>query len=331
MLACPNCGRLTHMEQLQQIVIRARHLTSNGQLEAARQEWISALRLLPPATSEYQGVVQEIKRLEAKLGPQKQASGWTKRLGPVGVVIAFLAKFKTAALLLLGKGAFLFNLLGFLLFYWALYGWWFGVGLFVSILIHEFGHYFAARQFGFQAQLPRFHIFGAYVRWGGVGVDVSTAALVALAGPFFGLLAGLGAYAIYMQTGAGVWLGVAEFTAWLNLLNLIPIWIFDGSRAISAIGRQERIAIAVVSLALAFLLHSWLPGLVGAATLYRVFSRDFPTQTRHRVAYAYIGLVLATSFLTWFCVQEKQARFGDQLDQQHQVSLQNSSASERLT
>ncbi len=259
---------------------------------------MAALRLLPPATGEYQGVVQEIRRLEQKMNPQAQSPNWTKRLGPFGVVIAFLVKFKTALLLVLGKGGFLFNILGFLLFYWALYGWWFGVGLFGSILIHEFGHYIVARRFGFHADLPRFHIFGAYVRWGGIGVDVTTAALVALAGPLFGVLAGLASYGIYLKTGAGVWLGVAQFTAWLNLLNLIPIWIFDGARAMMAIGKQERIAICAVAFVLAFILHSWLPAIVGGVTLIRIFSRDFPSESRHRVAYGYIGLVIATAFLS---------------------------------
>lgn len=316
---------------MQQIVIRARHFTSGGQFEAARQQWLLALKLLPPATSEYQGVVQEIRRLEAKLSPQQPRSQWTKRLGPFGVVIAFLVKFKTALLLLFTKGGILFNLLGFLMFYWALYGWWFGVGLFFSILIHEFGHYVTARRLGFAAELPRFHIFGAYVRWAGVGVDVNIAAIVALAGPFFGFIAGLISFGIYLQTGTGVWLGVAQFTAWLNLLNLIPVWIFDGSRAMAAIGRQERIAITVVSFALAFLLHSWVAAFVGAATIYRIVKRDYPSQARQRIAYAYIGLVLATTFLSWFCIQERDARFGPPNQEQHQFSLQKSSASERLT
>jgi Zn-dependent protease len=317
------------MEELQQIVLRARHFTSSGQLDAAKQQWLVALQLLPPGTSEYQGVVQEIHRLEAKMQPQAEGKQWTKRLGPFGVVIAFLLKFKTALLLLLGKGGFLFNILGFLIFYWALYGWWFGVGLFFSILIHEFGHYITARRLGFAADLPRFHIFGAYVRWGGVGMDVNIVAIVALAGPFFGFIAGLISYGVYLQTGRGVWLGVAEFTAWLNLLNLIPVWIFDGARAMSAIGKQERIAIAVVSILLAVLLHTWLPAFVAGATIFRLISRDFPSQPRQRVAYAYIGLVLATSFLSWFCIHQKQLRFGDQ--EQHQVSFQKNSASERLT
>lgn len=319
------------MEALQQIVMRARHLANGGQLEAARQEWLNALRLLPPHTSEYEGVSQEIRRIEAKLQPGQGRPKWTKRLGPFGAIAAFLVKFKTGLFLLLGKGGFLFNILGFLLFYWALYGWWFGVGLFGSILIHEFGHYITAKRLGFAADLPRFHIFGAYVRWGGVGVDVSTAAIVALAGPFFGCIAGLIAYGIYIQTGAGVWLGVAQFTAWLNLLNLIPVWIFDGARAMSAIGKQERIAIAVVGFAVAFLLHTWIPAIIGVATIVRVIRRDFPTQTRHRIAYAYIALVLGTAFLSWFCLQRQQDRFGDRYDRQDQVSFQHISASERRT
>jgi hypothetical protein len=39
--------------------------------------------------------------------PLGNRPSWKKRLGPIGVVLAFLAKFKTAALILLTKGKFL--------------------------------------------------------------------------------------------------------------------------------------------------------------------------------------------------------------------------------
>jgi hypothetical protein len=167
---CPKCGRLTHLEELQAIVMQARQLASAGQLQAAKEHWQMALRLVPQNASEYQGIVREVQRLEARMNPQA-GSKWTKRLGPFGAVIAVLVKFKSALLLL--KGGFLFNILGFLVFYWALYGWWFGLGLFLSIMVHELGHYVTARRMGFQANLPRFHFFGAYVRWGGAGCECS--------------------------------------------------------------------------------------------------------------------------------------------------------------
>ena len=36
-----------------------------------------------------------------------------------------------------------------------------------------------------------------------------------------------------------VWLAVAQFAGWLNLINLIPVGIFDGGAALSALGRSN--------------------------------------------------------------------------------------------
>jgi Zn-dependent protease len=148
------------------------------------------------------------------------------------------------------------------------------------------------------------------VRWAGVGVDPTIAATVSLAGPFFGFIAGLIAYGVFLQTHQGVWLGVAQFTAFLNLLNLIPVWIFDGARAMTAVAKQERIAIAVVSFALALLLHSVVAAVVGVATLCRLASRDFPSASKQRIAYTFIALVIATAYLDWFCTQQRLLLFG---------------------
>lgn len=307
MLACTKCGRFTHAEQLQELSTRARQLTGIGQLQAAKELWQAALNLLPSTSNEHQAVRREIAKLDERLNPQPKPD-WRKRLGPLGVVVAFLAKFK-GVLLLLPKAGFLFSLVSFLAFYWALYGWWYGLGITLSILMHEFGHYFVIRRFGFAADLPRFRLFGAYVRWSGRNVDPGITGQISLAGPLFGFVSGLIAYFVFLQTGYGVWLGVAQFAGWLNLLNLIPIWIFDGSTALNAVGKQERIAIVAVSVALFFILGSWLFLGVAAATLYRLWKRDFPAQSKQFIAYYYIALIAANGFLSWFCINEAHKMF----------------------
>jgi Zn-dependent protease len=306
-LACSKCGRFTHADQLDELAMRARQLTATGQLQAAKQHWQAALNLLPPGSTEHQAIRREIAKLDARLNPEPKPD-WRKRLGPIGVAIAFLAKFK-GALLLLPKAGFLFSLVSFLAVYWALYGWWYGLGITLSILIHEFGHYIVIRRFGFAADLPRFRLFGAYVRWRGQNVDPGISSQISLAGPLFGFLSGLIAYVVFLQTGHGVWLGVAQFAGWLNLLNLIPVWIFDGSTAMNAVGKQERIAITAVSVALFAILKDILFLAVAAATLYRLWKRDFPAQSKQGIAYYYIALIAANGFLSWFCINEMRRMF----------------------
>lgn len=269
-----------------------------GQIAEAKRVWQTALSLLPQSSNEYQAVQREIAQLDALLNP-KAKTDWRKRLGPLGVVIAFFAKFKTALLVLFKFKAFL-SLFAFFGLYWAMFGWWFAVGMCGSILLHEMGHYVAVRRFGYAAELPMFIPgFGAYVKWSGRGVDLSTRAQISLAGPFFGFLSGLLCLAIYAGTGNGVWLAVAHFAGWLNLLNLIPISILDGNAALWALGRQERTALLIVSVAMAFLLQQWLCLGVAGATAFQLWRGPFPKEPSRRVGLYFAALVVATAFLSW--------------------------------
>jgi Zn-dependent protease len=296
-------------EQLEEIAIRARQLVAMGQFQAARDQWLMALQLLPPESSQSRAVQREIDKINARLSPQTAGpkTDWKKRLGPFGILIAALIKFKTVALVLLTKGKFLISILAFVGVYWSLFGWWFAVGLSGSVLLHEMGHYVMVRRFGFAAELPMFLPgFGAYVKWNGANVDPGIRAQISLAGPLFGLISGLISYAIFLSTGHGVWLAVAHFAGWLNLLNLIPVLIFDGASAVSAIGMQGRLALLVVSLVMWYMLGEKLFLGVALGTGYRIWRRDVPAQPNQGIAYYFIGLAVANGFLSWFCLNRAQ-------------------------
>ncbi len=247
-------------------------------------------------------MLREVEKLNARLSPRPvHQTNWKTRLGPIGVAIAAV----------LAKGKFLLGILAFVGVYWSLFGWWFAVGLFGSVLLHEMGHYIMVRRFGFSAELPMFLPgFGAYVKWNGGNVDPGVRAQISLAGPLFGFLSGLIAYGIYLQTGYGVWLAVAQFAGWLNLLNLIPVFIFDGASAMNALGKQERLMIAVVSLILWFLMRDqYLFLIVGLATGYRLWKRDFPAEPRQGIGYYFIALVIVNGLLSWFCLNQGRSLF----------------------
>jgi len=308
-LVCPKCRRFTHARELEETAVRARHLAATGQLEAARQQWLAALQMLPPGSAQHQSVQREIDKLNARLSPS-QKTAWSKRLGPLGVLLAALAKFKTAAFILLTKAKFLLSILAFVGLYWSLFGWWFAVGLTGSVLLHEMGHYLMVRRFGFSAELPMFLPgFGAYVKWNGAGVDPSVRAQISLAGPLFGFLSGLLAYGLYLSTGHRVWLAVAQFAGWVNLLNLIPVFIFDGGSAMYALGKQGRWAVLFVSLTLWIILHEYLFLFVALGTGYRIWKRDFPAEAKQGIAYYFIALVVANGFLSWYCLNQARLVF----------------------
>jgi len=296
---------------LETLVTRARQLAAIGQLRAAREHWAAALRLLTPGSAQARGVEREIAKLDARISPPPRKKDWKKRLGPVGVLIAAIAKYKTLALVLLTKGKFLIGILAFVGVYWSLFGKWFAIGLTGSVLIHEMGHYLMVRRYGFSAQLPMFLPgFGAYVKWNGANVDVGVRAQISLAGPLFGFLSGLIAYGIFLSTGHGVWLAVAQFAGWLNLLNLIPIAFFDGGAAMTALGAQGRLAVLLVCLVLFVMLHDWLFVFVALGTGYRLWKRDFPAEPRQGMAYYFIALIVANGFLSWYCLNQARGLFG---------------------
>src|SRR5205823_14140433 len=152
---------------------------------------------------------------------------------------------------------------------------------------------------------------GAYVKWNAPNVDPAVRAQIALAGPLFGFFSGLIAYAIFLSTHQPVWLAIAHFAGWLNLLNLIPVFIFDGASAMTALGAQGRWAVLLVSAVLFFTLRSeYLFLVVAIATAYRLYKRDFPAEPKQGIAYYFIALIVANGFLSWFALNQAGLLFG---------------------
>ena len=294
-------------QDLHDLASRARQLRAIGQLQAAREHWIAILNMLPSDAPERPAVQREIASIDAQLAP-KPKTDWKKRLGPIGVALAAVVKYGS---IILTKGKFLISILAFVGLYWSLFGWWFAVGLTGSVFLHEMGHYLAVRRFGFAAELPMFLPgFGAFVKWRGANVDENIRAQIALAGPLFGLISGLLAYGIYLLTGHGVWLAVAQFAGWINLLNLLPVFIFDGAPAMSALGAQARWAVLLVSVVLFFTLKEFLFLLLAVCVAYRIWRRDFPAQPRQGIAYYFIAMVLGNGFLSWYALNQAHLVFG---------------------
>ena len=132
------------------------------------------------------------------------------------------------------KSKALISILSMLFTIWVyaqIYGWPFAVGFVALLLVHEMGHYVAARRRGMNVGLPAFIPFvGAWINLREMPHDAETEAYVAFAGPFIGTL---GAFAVYFygrNTGQELWVAVAYSGFLLNLFNLIPISPLDGGR-----------------------------------------------------------------------------------------------------
>jgi len=119
--------------------------------------------------------------------------------------------------------------------YALIWGWRFGVGFVLLILVHELGHYVEARRQGLHPQLPVFiPFFGAYVALRGQPFDPWRNALVSIAGPFAGGVAALACLVYGQAADSGLLKALAYFGFFLNLFNLVPIGFLDGGHILRA-------------------------------------------------------------------------------------------------
>jgi Zn-dependent protease len=119
--------------------------------------------------------------------------------------------------------------------YALIWGWPFGIGLVLLILVHELGHYLEARRQGLHVSLPMFIPFlGAYVALRDVPFDPWRNAKVALAGPVLGGAGSLALLAAGEATDSRLLLALAYTGFFLNLFNLVPIGFLDGGRIFDA-------------------------------------------------------------------------------------------------
>jgi Zn-dependent protease len=282
-LMCNQCQAMVHARRLEELATSARAHQERHELVAAHSDWQAALELLPADSSQAAWVRAKLDELFQAIrneAAKSNAPGWTRKLGPFAPIALLLVKGKFFLSLL--KLKFLLSFAAFAGIYWALYGAKFGVGLAVLILVHELGHLVAVKRRGLAADLPMFIPgFGAYVRWNAAGVTPDTRAWVSLAGPLAGALGAVFCGLIWLQTRHGLWIGLASFSAFINLMNLIPVWSLDGGQAMVAINRPGRIGIAIAAVLFAAFFSQPLLLLVAAGAVYRAFEKtltaDMPT------------------------------------------------------
>jgi len=294
-LECPQCRTLVHGDQMEQLAAHARSLEAHGDLQEAREKWLACLPLLHAQSVQAEWIRNHVRELESGASSQRNhaasrpAPQWAKKLGPLGPILLALLKFKS-----------LLSFVAFFGFYWTVWGAKFGIGFAVLILIHEMGHFIDIKRRGLPADMPMFLPgFGAYVKWNALGVSLETRSAVSLAGPCAGALAGGICYLLWHQTGYGLWAALARTGAWFNALNLIPLWIFDGSSATDALSKLERAVVLLVSAALGYALGEWVFGLVAAGMVIRLFTRDAPEEHSNVTAAYFVAVLTGLALILW--------------------------------
>ncbi len=196
--------------------------------------------------------------------------------------------------------------------YATIYGLPFAAGFVGMILIHEMGHYLAAKQRGLDVGLPAFIPFvGAWINLREQPHNSETEAYIAYAGPFVGTLAAFAGYFWARQTGSDLWMAIAYSGFMINLFNLIPMSPLDGGRITQVLSPRIWFLGAPMLVALFFYIPSpmlilifilAIPSLI-AAWRYDPNSpealryRSIPTATRIEYAILYLGLAAVLALM----------------------------------
>jgi Zn-dependent protease len=297
-LACPECHALVHGRELDALSKQAQALEAKGDFAQARGVWNNSLALLPHDSNQAAWVNNKLQTLGTTPSAgadskRKPDHGWARKLGPLAPIAIFLAKAK-GLFLVLFKLKFLLSMFAFVAVYIAMFGWRYGVGITVSILIHEMGHYIDIKRRGLPAEMPVFLPgLGAYVKWNALGVSLRQRAQISLAGPLAGWMAAACCVALSMHTHNPLWAALARTGAVLNVLNLIPIWILDGAKGVNALGMVERSALLAATLGVWLYSGEAIFFLVAAGIVYRLFTKDKPAQEDWSTLIYYAALLAA--------------------------------------
>jgi Zn-dependent protease len=183
------------------------------------------------------------------------------------------------------------------------FGWLFGVGFVVLLLIHELGHAVSIRRAGLNAGYPVFIPFvGAFITLKDQIRSPITEADIALAGPIAGAAASTACVALYFATRGRIWIALAHTGFFLNLFNMTPLAPLDGGRAARVFSRKAWIAGLAILVGLFVVTQAPQLLLIGVLALSHTFSAgarrdaDDPDlqavapEARRTVAWNYFGL-----------------------------------------
>ncbi len=160
--------------------------------------------------------------------------------------------------------------------------WWMGVagalGLFVSIVFHEFSHSIVARQYGIPMKGITLFIFGGVAEMTREPPNPKSEFLMAIAGPIASVVAGVGFLALaklaVMLGGVVPVVAVLAYLGWINFLlavfNMVPAFPLDGGRVLRSIlwGVRGNLHWATRISSLIGSGFGWLLGLLGVISFF---------------------------------------------------------------
>jgi Zn-dependent protease len=273
--------------------------------------------------------------------PQRETfwSRAKKALGPlavIGVMIAkFFAKLKFLILpalkflpILLKSGG---TMLLMIWVYTAMWGWKFGVGFVLLLLVHECGHLIVAKKFGLKVGAPVFIPFmGAFIALKEAPRNAWMEACVGIGGPMLGSLGALACNSLGEMFNIPLLIALASTGYFLNLFNLMPVGFLDGGRIVTALSRWLWLPGFAMLLWFGWKFPNLIVWLIVIASLPRIYSlfrkrteeeRRYYEVTRTQrwtMSILYFGLIAALALGMYIAHNE----LSDHLARRHGVIFQ---------
>ena len=157
--------------------------------------------------------------------------------------------------------------------YAMLWGWRFGVGFVLLILIHELGHLIAAKKCGLKVGAPIFIPFmGALIALKDAPKNAWIESQVGIGGPILGTIGAAVCEVIFLLTGNPLFRALAYTGFFLNLFNLVPVGFLDGGRIVTALSPWIWLVGFVILAGLTYLHFNFLLLMILILSLPRLFS-----------------------------------------------------------
>ena len=232
-----------------------------------------------------------------------------------GLVVLLVGLAKTAKLgkVFLSGGTMLLSIF---VYSWT-FGWPYAVGFVALILIHEMGHFIAARSRGLDVGAPTFIPFvGAWIQLKDLPHDAETDAYIGISGPIAGSVAAALVYLAARYSESQLLLALSYAGFFLNLFNLIPLHPFDGGRITAVISPK----IWLLGVPILVALFLWRPSpllvlmaLLAAPKVWEAIrgqhdnnSAYYRTARKTRLVYGtqYLALVMVLTVMTFEVYQQ---------------------------
>lgn len=151
----------------------------------------------------------------------------------------------------------------------------------LGLLVHEFGHFFAMKYYGYQnVKLFIIPLLGAYVSGKKQMVSQKQMNIIILSGPIPGLILGFALYFLNKSMNNETVKMLANVFLYLNLFNLLPIYPLDGGRFLENLFLKNNYGIRLVFtilsvlflLSLIFLTGNLFMAIIPAAMIFELYN-----------------------------------------------------------